>query len=236
MPSTINAYMRVLSTVMNRAHEGKKLAAVPKIEYLDEAELECKCLEDDEVDRLLAAARAMHPRFEQLLLFGFNSGGRKTETFALTWKEIDLFSNGVTKVNFKKTKFGRQRFVAIPDGLRDMLRQMKAAQEAGGYMGDRVFAYQHPKSGNWLVPRDMDSQMKALRKAAKVEDFTLHVCRHTYASRILRRGGRLEEVSKLLGHKDIMTTHRVYAHLDQNNVDAAVVKYLDRDWASAAAA
>lgn len=41
-----------------------------------------------------------------------------------------------------------------------------------------------------------------------------HVTRHTFATRWLRRGGRLETLSRALGHKSIRTTADLYAHLD----------------------
>jgi len=46
-----------------------------------------------------------------------------------------------------------------------------------------------------------------------VEDVTVHDLRHTYASWLLQSGRvSIEQVSELLGHKSIATTHR-YAHL-----------------------
>jgi integrase len=172
-----------------------------------------KCLEDDQVNRLLDVARASNPRIERLLLFLFNTGGRKTESFTLTWKEIDLFANGVCQVTFKRTKFGRSRSVPIPDGLRDLLRQMKNEQQDGGYSGNLAFAYRHPKSGNWLEPSNLDGQM-ALQAAAGFR-ITLHVCRILTPAACCAEGSP-EEVS-VVGAWDITTTHRIYAHLDQNN-------------------
>jgi site-specific recombinase XerD len=40
-----------------------------------------------------------------------------------------------------------------------------------------------------------------------------HLARHTFATRFLRKGGRLEVLQKLLGHEDIKTT-MVYVHVD----------------------
>ncbi len=41
-----------------------------------------------------------------------------------------------------------------------------------------------------------------------------HVTRHSFATRWLRRGGRLETLSRAMGHASIRTTADLYAHLD----------------------
>lgn len=42
--------------------------------------------------------------------------------------------------------------------------------------------------------------------------------RHTFATRWLRRGGRLETLSLVMGHANIATTHTLYAHLDRSDI------------------
>lgn len=53
-----------------------------------------------------------------------------------------------------------------------------------------------------------------------------HVTRHTFATRWLRRGGRLETLSRALGHSSIRTTADLYAHLDLTDVarDLALIE------------
>lgn len=220
--ASVNAYLAVLSTVLNTAHEAKKMMKVPKIPFIKEDEGEVKCLENDEVAKVMAAARVYSVRVERVLTFLFNAGSRKTETFLLTWPKVDLMNNRVCKITFPAptTKTGNTRTVGVPDHVRDMLREMKAEQIKGGYTGNRVFAYQR-SNGKWEEPLDINDAIRALQAATGMEDFTLHVCRHTYASRLLRGGARLIEVSKLLGHKDLETT-QIYAHLEQDNLDDAV--------------
>lgn len=45
-----------------------------------------------------------------------------------------------------------------------------------------------------------------------------HLTRHTYATRWLRRGGRLETLSMEMGHASIATTKDLYGHLDAADV------------------
>lgn len=53
-----------------------------------------------------------------------------------------------------------------------------------------------------------------------------HVTRHSFATRWLRSGGRLETLSRALGHASIRTTADLYAHLDVSDIarDLALVE------------
>lgn len=53
-----------------------------------------------------------------------------------------------------------------------------------------------------------------------------HTTRHTFATRWLRRGGRLETLSMVMGHSSIRTTFDLYGHLDTTDVlaDLAVIE------------
>jgi len=114
-----------------------------------------------------------------------------------------------------------------------MLRQMRQEQIDGGYDGNRVFAFRHKYATKWFDPAGMQEAVWRARDAAELPDFTLHVCRHTFACRILQRGGTLALVSQLLGHSDLKTTQIYAKFAPENRADAAAL--LDRDWTSAAA-
>jgi len=50
----------------------------------------------------------------------------------------------------------------------------------------------------------------------------MHVTRHTFATRLIRRGARIENVQQLMGHSSIQTTVNLYAHLDVEDARAAL--------------
>lgn len=45
-----------------------------------------------------------------------------------------------------------------------------------------------------------------------------HVTRHTFATRWLKRGGRLETLSRAMGHASIRTTSDLYGHLETSDI------------------
>jgi integrase len=63
----------------------------------------------------------------------------------------------------------------------------------------------------------------SLVKRAKIAEFTLHDCRHDFASRLVQAGVALDVVRDLLGHSSITLTER-YAHLAPHQAASAVAK------------
>ena len=51
---------------------------------------------------------------------------------------------------------------------------------------------------------------------------TPHTARHSFASTLFRQGIRINVVSKLLGHKDVATTYKIYIHMIPEEMDEAV--------------
>ena len=73
----------------------------------------------------------------------------------------------------------------------------------------------------WL--NNISRDFAVLCKRAGLENCTLHVLRHTFASNLMMSGVDLGTVQKLMGHKDIKTTMR-YAHLAPDHLRAGVEK------------
>ena len=48
-----------------------------------------------------------------------------------------------------------------------------------------------------------------------------HNC-HAFASTLFRQGIKINVVSKLLGHKDVATTYKIYIHMIPEEMDEAV--------------
>ncbi len=55
---------------------------------------------------------------------------------------------------------------------------------------------------------NVETAFKSALKRAGIEDFHFHNLHHTFASQLIMRGGTLEEVQEILGHKTMAMTLR----------------------------
>lgn len=65
--------------------------------------------------------------------------------------------------------------------------------------------------------------MNRLCKAANVPRIRIHDLRHTFTSRALRAGTRVEVLSKQLGHASPMMTLNVYRHVYQEEMQQTAI-------------
>jgi integrase/recombinase XerD len=95
-------------------------------------------------------------------------------------------------------------------------------EEYGDLDSDYVFVnlWGQPFGRPWTYPAVYDLVLR-LRRATGF-DFDPHWCRHTYATRLLRKNTPIEVVSKLLGHSSIATTSDIYGHLSAEDARRAL--------------
>jgi integrase len=204
------ALLRCLLTMA--AKEWEVLETVPTIRLEQEPEGKVVWLDQEAELALLEAAKAsrnadLHP----LVLLGVETGMRCGELLGLEWARIDL-SRGVITLASRNTKSKRSRVIPMRQAVYDLLA---ARQDRQGYVFPR---------------RTWDSYRTAFETiAAKVvtapegEPLTFHGLRHHFASWFMMRGGRLEVLSKILGHSTLQMTQR-YAHLSPDYLRVEMAK------------
>jgi site-specific recombinase XerD len=67
----------------------------------------------------------------------------------------------------------------------------------------------------------VDKSLAAAASAAKVEDVTLHILRHTFCTRLAAAGVDVRTIQELPGHEEIETMMK-YVHLVESNLHQAV--------------
>lgn len=71
----------------------------------------------------------------------------------------------------------------------------------------------------------LNRTLKVIGKKAEIDkNFSLHSGRHSFASNALRKGIRIEYVSKLLSHASLRTTS-VYSHIVNKDLDQAMLAF-----------
>lgn len=146
-----------------------------------------------------------------LVLLALNTGLRRGELFNLYWTDIDLDRRMLT-VQGKTAKSGKTRYVPLTDEAFNVMKCWAGQSRKA----DLVFP-----STDGGVMDNVKTSWSHLMKAAKIEKFRFHDCRHTFASRLVMRGVDLNTVRELLGHGSIEMTLR-YAHLAPAKLAAAI--------------
>ena len=135
-------------------------------------------------------------------------GCRVSELLGLEKRYVDFDNN---QINFNERK--NDNAVAVP--MTDRVKKIMKLYCYNKRDFDRVFSLEYDQlNGIWQDAR------KSLGYADK-KFYTLHLCRHTTASRLVQRGVPLLLVKDWLGHEDIKTT-MIYAHLQPRALHSIV--------------
>jgi len=135
-------------------------------------------------------------------------GCRVNELLGLEKRFIDFENN---QINFNERKNDNAVAVPMTNRVQSIIRPYyRRARDF-----DKVFSLEYDQlNGIWQDAR------KSLGYADK-KFYTLHLCRHTTASRLVQRGVPLLLVKDWLGHEDIKTT-MIYAHLQPRALHSVV--------------
>lgn len=105
---------------------------------------------------------------------------------------------------FHRTLKARERLAAGPGRWQN---------NAGDYGLPEEWLFTN-RLGSFVHPNSLyTAYFKPLRDRVGLPDFHFHDLRHTYATLALLNGVPVKVVSETLGHKDIATTLRTYAHV-----------------------
>jgi integrase/recombinase XerD len=180
-----------------------RLDSVPRTVKVPEAFTEA------ELELVLQAARATHPRASATISFLYSTGARLSEATGVFLEDVTA-----THVILRDTKRNAATGVrverAIPLAPRSRMAVMELASLPPGRVNNLVGVRAHTVQ-DWCR---VLSRGTGLRVHA-------HKFRATFATHLLQRGVPLHEVQRLLGHSDITTTMR-YAAVTDGRLAAAV--------------
>jgi integrase len=170
---------------------------------LTEPKARVRYLDDEELNRVLEAARAHSPVLYAAVTVALACGCRAGEQMRLEWKDIDFTRSTVT---FLETKNSEPRSVHLPGVAAEALKALKA-----GAVVSTKFPFVN-RYGKRLTTQGLDRQWRLVRTAAKLENFRWHDLRHCCASYLVQNGASLAEAGHVLGHKSAGVTFK-YSHL-----------------------
>jgi len=208
-PSTVNRELSTLKAATHKALEWQMITNDPlqgyKLDKVDDART--RYIEDAEFEKLLAHA---HSELVPILLMARHQGMRQGEILNLKWKDVDLH-RGLLAIRHSKS--GEGRFLPMTSPIQELLSKIPMDKRQG-----HVFLYRGRSIVRlgWL----RHEFVKAV-KAAEIMDFRFHDLRHTFASHIAMKGGDIQALAALLGHKTLRMTQR-YTHLSPGYLKATI--------------
>jgi integrase len=153
-----------------------------------------------------------------IVLLALNTGLRRGELLALAWSDVD-FVQALLTVRGASAKTGLTRHIPLNAEALRVLRAWRPAT----IDEDDALVFPGPDGGPMF---SLKTAWSKIAKAAKLQAFTFHDLRHTFASKLVQAGVDLNTVRELLGHSDIKMTLR-YAHLAPEHRAAAVQKLVE---------
>jgi integrase len=157
------------------------------------------------------------------------TGARRGEILALRWSDLD-FEKATLSISKNRTRIGKtvieqdstkggdgKRIVQIDsDTLRlvrdHRKRQIEERMKAGSLWQEANYIFTQENG----LPLDPSTPYQLFKKTAKrlgLRSESLHSIRHLHATELLNSGVGVHLVKDRLGHSDISTTLRIYAHI-----------------------
>ena len=199
---TINARLVYLSKLFTVAREYDWIKTKgPTIHWLHGQKGRIRYFTAEEENRILAALQNPYDDIVKTLI---DTGLRRMELLSLRVENVNIQER---RIAVWKTKNKTPRVVPMTDAVLDI---MKRSIEGKG-THDLIFN---------MTAKQLAYRWNLMRRELGYEDdpaFVLHVCRHTCATRMIKKGVPIVLIQKWLGHNDISTTMR-YAHLDDEDL------------------
>jgi integrase len=215
---TVNIEVGAVKTMLNRAVELGLISENPIVKIKKIKGPSRKPVEFLTKEQVSSLLRNSSPTYRPIFYTYLNTGMRREELVNLEWSDIDWHNNQIRILNKEKKRYHpkgqKERFIPIKDDLIAILKQRKKKAN-----GSYVFGTKDGKPRHNNILREL----KRAAKRAGIEDITIHMLRHTFASHLVMAGVDLQTVQKLLGHSSITTT-MIYAHLAPDHLKSAIEK------------
>lgn len=212
----------------------KKKRTEPKIR-----DAEHRALTDQELKLFLSESTKSD--YYNIMCFLAYTGMRSGEAAALTWGDISKKRayvcktttrvNGQTVISPKPKTESSERYVPLTEDAQKILTdQKKRLMMLYGGEALKADAPVFPKSRGGLIDSTVLNSCiiqivrRINKKEHKLDRFSPHAFRHTYATIAVRNGMQPGTLQKILGHADISMTMNLYYHCSEEEKDEAASK------------
>lgn len=167
--------------------------------------------------------------YENQYRFILQTGLRTGELVGLKWNDIDFeektlkiersmeyrYTTGAWRLGEPKSKSG-YRTIPLTDEAIRILKSQKAKNQIIKYIPDewaeQVFLC---RKGEPVKNSTYDTALFKICDKANIKRFSMHVLRHTFATRCIEGGMLPKTLQKILGHSNIGITMNLYVHITE---------------------
>lgn len=243
--NTKNGAIRELKALLNFAAERGLMDATPirklkpfRDPYAETSAVKLRYYTKSEFEAFLDQARAAAEEENTWRAWGIYvffmlacyTGMRKGEIHALRWTDIDGSCLWVRRSITQKLKGeawvetppkneSSVRRLQMPEKLIEALSDHRKRMEAMDGWSESLFVCGGPKP---IPDTVIENANKRFGAAAGLKHITIHEFRHSHASVLCNAGINVKEIARRLGHSDVETTLRTYAHLYPTEEERAV--------------
>lgn len=190
-----------------------------KVKVAAGSEGEVEVFIDAEIEKILfyIQSEEITSRDRLILLLLLYTGVRVSELVNVKLKDVDVLAMNLTVA---WGKGGKRREVPLKGEVIDALREYLEGERKDSKFADSEYLILTNRSPKM----DRDAVNKLLSKLEKKLSIRMHPhkFRHTFCTRLLKKGVELTTVAKLAGHASIQTTARFYINTSQKDKRNAV--------------
>jgi integrase/recombinase XerD len=185
-----------------------------------------KYLTEQETERILSSFWEDDPfyiRNRAIVIFALNTGLRVSELTGLNVRDV---LNGRIKKELKVrkeiAKGKRERIIPLNEKARKAIRNLLDFNEEKDYPQEKDDPLFVSRRGKRITSRQVENIVEQLREDSDIDvDMTPHTLRHSFATRLRKKGADLRVIQTLLGHKNLATT-QIYTWVDREDLERAV--------------
>lgn len=204
----------------------------PKILESTKAD-DVKPFTEKEMSQILETAEGYMKNFIELML---STGIRPGEIIALKWSDIDFIKQ---TINIERTRIRAKKGEVFSDGLPKTYSSIRVVDMLNKAFEALKRQFEITKNSEYIFLNQsrlpfynhdvIAVNFNKILKKANVQARPLYNLRHTFASQLISKGVDIVWVSKMLGHKDVSITLKVYTKYIQEDDDIRLKKIAEID-------
>lgn len=187
-----------------------------------------ECYDSEQIKKLIACLDNECLKYQALIILAIDSGARRSELLALTWKDIDFSTNVLTinksldvikgKVIEKPVKNDTSnRKMVLTDYTISILKAYKEEMVLNHNIKDNDKLFLSADCKKPMYPTTCGKILQKIAVKNGLPKLNFHSLRHSTASLLIALGTHAKVIQDRLGHSSTAVTMGIYSHIFQAN-------------------